>query len=280
MHSLQSVPEIKWMVFWTLGKTVVWGPLDVHAAWLFRTLSFFLFLLVLSHVIATCAYVCEGPNIHNQGNSVPLYMFNRREAKSPIQLQLWRFHSVMYGKYGASHQSTIKHIKASHQSTIKHTGSVQGLTCHMLCVTCDADHKIKKGKNVLTRNLYLFVTAVQISFGMSPMCLFCLPLCTVLFFFPQPKIISLFFCRHFEGFAVLFCFSFQVPEWCEPAGVFCQWQQQRQRQRCWGQQDRDQPGHATLTCGMKRFAFFVFMTSPRVFWFLHPLLLFTLLFPP
>lgn len=29
MHCLQSVSEIKWMVFWTLGKTEVWGPVDV-----------------------------------------------------------------------------------------------------------------------------------------------------------------------------------------------------------------------------------------------------------
>lgn len=42
MHCLQSVSEIKWMVLWTLGKTEVWGPVDVHAVWLLRTfLEFF-----------------------------------------------------------------------------------------------------------------------------------------------------------------------------------------------------------------------------------------------
>lgn len=51
------------------------------------------------------------------------------------------------------------------------------------------------------------------------------------------------------------CLCSQTTEWGQPAGVFCQWQQQWQRQRCWGQQDRDQSGHTTLTCGMCSFVF-------------------------
>lgn len=47
------------------------------------------------------------------------------------------------------------------------------------------------------------------------------------------------------------CDSFQATGWSEPAGVFCQRQQQWQRQRCRGHQDRDQPGHTAVTSGKK-----------------------------
>lgn len=43
MHCLRSVSEKKLMVFWSLGKTEVWGLVDIHTAWLFRILAFFLF---------------------------------------------------------------------------------------------------------------------------------------------------------------------------------------------------------------------------------------------
>lgn len=46
------------------------------------------------------------------------------------------------------------------------------------------------------------------------------------------------------------CDSSQAAEWSEPAGVFCQRQQQWQRQRCRGHQDRDQSGHTAVPCGM------------------------------
>lgn len=45
------------------------------------------------------------------------------------------------------------------------------------------------------------------------------------------------------------CDSSQATEWSEPAGVFRQRQQQWQRQRCRGHQDRDQPGHTAVPGG-------------------------------
>jgi len=44
-------------------------------------------------------------------------------------------------------------------------------------------------------------------------------------------------------------FPSQAAERGEPAGVFCERQQQRQRQRCRGQPDGDQPGHAAVPSG-------------------------------
>lgn len=46
------------------------------------------------------------------------------------------------------------------------------------------------------------------------------------------------------------CCSSQTAERGESAGVLCQRQQQWQRQRCWGHQDRNQSGHTAVTCGM------------------------------
>lgn len=43
--------------------------------------------------------------------------------------------------------------------------------------------------------------------------------------------------------------SSQATERRKPPGVFCQRQQQWQRQWCRGQQDRDQSGHTSVTCG-------------------------------
>lgn len=135
----------------------------------------------------------------NKDNYVPLYKFNWKETKVPFRFLrlevMWnssrtlnKFHSVIYGKYGASHQSTSKHTRSVQQGMWSRPQD--------------------KGKKCLphARNLYIFVTAVQISFDISPTCLFCLPLCTMLFFL---FIKNHFFVFHFEEFAILFCFSFR-----------------------------------------------------------------------
>lgn len=70
-----------------------------------------------SHMCVYCMCV-KAQTYSNKDNYVPLYKFNWREAKSfqvPCRLlklevicksstTLKKFHSVIYGKYGASHQ--------------------------------------------------------------------------------------------------------------------------------------------------------------------------------
>lgn len=148
------------------------------------SLSFFLFLL-LSHVIATCVRMCvKAQTYGNKGNYVPLYKFNRREAKSlqvPFRLLklqvIWdssttlkRYHSVIYEKYGGPHQSTTKTWRRPQEKERKKCPS-------------------KKSEHFLWRLSKCLLPAYSVLFA-------------VFFFF----IISLFFCRHFKGFAFLLPF--------------------------------------------------------------------------
>lgn len=52
--------------------------------------------------------------------------------------------------------------------------------------------------------------------------------------------------------SIALCLSLQAAERDEPTDLFCQWQWQRQGQRCRRQQDRDQPGHTSVPDGTQR----------------------------
>lgn len=138
----------------------------------------------------------------NKENYVPLYKFNWKETKSLqvpfrfLRLEvMWnrsrtlnRFHSVIYGKYGASHQSTTKQTRSVQQGMWSRPQD--------------------KEKNVfITQEICTFLWRLfkfPLTFLLPAYSVFLFAQCCFFLFIKNH-----FFVFHFEEFAFLFCFSFR-----------------------------------------------------------------------